>query len=63
MLTTEFTTEKEAEMYTELLATKVTLRDYEDKIKMYEREKLRFIDTIENLVICFCRCISCVFIH
>lgn len=37
-------------MYTELLATRVTLKDYEDKINMYEKEKLRFIDTIEKLV-------------
>lgn len=37
-------------MYTELLATRVALKDYEDKLKMYEKEKLRFIDTIEKLV-------------
>lgn len=55
VLIEEFSTQKEADIYTELLATKVTLKDYEDKIKMYEKEKLRFIDTIEKLVIqCIC---------
>ncbi|XP_018331754.1 myosin-9-like isoform X2 [Agrilus planipennis] len=43
------TTEREAELYTELLATRVALKAAEDKVKNYAREKLRFIDTIEKL--------------
>lgn len=42
-------TEKEAELYTELLATKVALKAAEDQIQNYNREKLRFIDSIQSL--------------
>ncbi|KAF2880912.1 hypothetical protein ILUMI_25261 [Ignelater luminosus] len=41
-------TEKEAELYTELLATKVALKAAEDQIQNYNREKLRFIDSIQS---------------
>lgn len=42
--------ESEEQLYAELLTTRLTLKDYEDKIKVYEMEKLRFIDTISYMV-------------
>lgn len=42
--------ESEEQLYAELLTTRLTLKDYEEKIRMYELEKLRFIDTISQIV-------------
>ncbi|KAK5644522.1 hypothetical protein RI129_005822 [Pyrocoelia pectoralis] len=42
-------TEREAELYTDLLATRVALKAAEEKLQSYEREKMRFLDTIESL--------------
>lgn len=43
-------TEKEVQLYTELLATKVALKASQDKLEQYAKEKLRFIESIEQLV-------------
>lgn len=43
--------DSEEQLYAELLTTRLMLKDYEEKIKMYELEKLRFIDTISQIVI------------
>lgn len=43
-------TEREAQLYTELLATKVALKASQEKLEHYATEKLRFIDSIEKLV-------------
>ncbi|KAK4887218.1 hypothetical protein RN001_003489 [Aquatica leii] len=42
-------TEREVELYTELLATRVGLKAAEEKLQSYHREKLRFLDTIQLL--------------
>lgn len=49
----DLNTEKEVQLYTELLATKVALKASQDKLEQYAKEKLRFIDSIEQLVINF----------
>ncbi|KAF5289348.1 hypothetical protein FQA39_LY15134 [Lamprigera yunnana] len=41
--------EREAELYTELQATRVGLKAAEDRLQCYHREKLRFLDTIQQL--------------
>ncbi|XP_031341805.1 COP1-interactive protein 1-like isoform X1 [Photinus pyralis] len=42
-------TEHEAELYTELMATRAALKAAEDKLQSYDREKMRFINTLESL--------------
>ncbi|KAF5285011.1 hypothetical protein FQR65_LT02323 [Abscondita terminalis] len=42
-------TEREVELYTELLATRVGLKAAEEKLQSYNREKMRFLDTIQLL--------------
>lgn len=42
-------TSNEAELYTELLATKVALKEAEERLAAYSKEKIRFIEAIQVL--------------
>lgn len=45
-----FDTQREKDLFLELEATKISLSETTRKVKMYSEEKLRFIDTISQMV-------------